>query len=137
MAVRELARPAAGKTGTTSEAKDAWFSGYTREFVATAWVGYDDSTSLGGSETGGRAALPLWLDFMRAAHQGLPVRDFDPPPGVVMVRVDPATGLLAGASIPGRLEPFLEGTEPTAEAPPPGQVDPNRFFLEEGNRGGL
>ncbi|WP_228530688.1 MULTISPECIES: penicillin-binding protein 1A [Myxococcaceae] len=137
MAVRELNRPAAGKTGTSSESKDAWFSGYTRDFVASAWVGFDDGTPLGSTETGGRAALPVWLDFMRGAHQGLPVRDFDPPQGVVLVRVDPATGLLAGSSIPGRMEPFLEGTQPTAEAPPPGQVDPNRFFLEEGKKGGL
>jgi len=74
MAVRELARPAAGKTGTTSESKDAWFSGYTRDFVASAWVGFDDSTSLGSRETGGGAALPLWLEFMRGAHEGLPAR---------------------------------------------------------------
>jgi len=133
-AVRELNRPAAGKTGTTQESKDTWFSGYTADWVASAWVGFDDNSPLGGSETGGRAALPIWLKFMRVAHEGLPSREFEVPPGVVQVRIDPASGLLAGASVPGRLEPFLEGTQPTAEAPPPGQVTTDQFFLEEGNR---
>jgi penicillin-binding protein 1A len=136
-AVRELNRPAAGKTGTTNESKDTWFSGYTMDYVASAWVGFDDNTPLGSTETGGRAALPIWLDFMRVAHEGLPVRDFEVPPGIIAVRIDPATGLLAGNAVPGRLESFLEGTQPTAEAPPPGQVDTSGFFLEDGNRRGL
>ncbi|KFE72355.1 Multimodular transpeptidase-transglycosylase [Hyalangium minutum] len=131
-AVRELNRPAAGKTGTTNESKDTWFSGYTMDWVASAWVGFDDNSPLGSSETGGRAALPMWLDFMRVAHQGLPAREFEVPPGIVQVRIDPETGLLAGNSRPGRLEPFLEGTAPTAEAPPMGQVDTSTFFLEDG-----
>ncbi|MBN1208632.1 MAG: PBP1A family penicillin-binding protein [Myxococcaceae bacterium] len=131
-AVRELNRPAAGKTGTTNESRDTWFSGYTMDWVASAWVGFDDNTPLGSSETGGRAALPIWLNFMRAAHEGLPPRDFEVPAGITQVRIDPATGLLAGNSVPGRLEPFLEGTQPTAEAPPPGQVDTRNFFLEDG-----
>jgi penicillin-binding protein 1A len=136
-AVTELNRPAAGKTGTASENRDAWFSGFTADWVASAWVGFDDHSPLGSSETGGRAPLPIWLDFMRAAHQNLPAREFEVPPGVVQVRIDPVTGLLAGNSVPGRLESFLEGTQPTAEAPPPGHVSPNDFFLQEGSRGGL
>jgi penicillin-binding protein 1A len=138
MAVRDLGRPAAGKTGTASEYRDAWFAGYTTDLVATAWVGFDDHASLGGSETGtgGRAALPIWLGYMKAAHEDRPVRDFEPPPGVQMVRIDPATGLLAGRSVPGRLEAFLEGTAPTVEAPPPGTVDPSKFLLEDGRGGG-
>jgi penicillin-binding protein 1A len=136
-AVTELNRPAAGKTGTASENRDTWFSGYTADWVASAWVGFDDHTPLGSTETGGRAPLPIWLDFMRAAHQGLPSREFEVPPGVVQVRIDPASGLLAGNSVPGRLESFLEGTQPTAEAPPPGHVSPSDFFLQEGSRGGL
>jgi penicillin-binding protein 1A len=133
-AVRELNRPAAGKTGTTNESKDTWFSGYTMDWVASAWVGFDDNSPLGSTETGGRAALPIWLDFMRVAHQGLPAREFEVPPGIVQMRIDPATGLLAGNSMPGRLEPFLEGTAPTAEAPPMGQVDTSTFFLEDDKR---
>ncbi|MBJ6761874.1 PBP1A family penicillin-binding protein [Myxococcaceae bacterium JPH2] len=136
-AVRDLNRPAAGKTGTTNDAKDTWFSGYTTDWVASAWVGFDDNTPLGGAETGGRAALPIWLSFMRVAHEGLPARDFEVPPGITQVRIDPATGLLAGNSVPGRLEPFLEGTQPTAEAPPPGQVTPDNFFMEDGEKKGL
>ncbi|MCY1032692.1 PBP1A family penicillin-binding protein [Corallococcus sp. BB11-1] len=136
-AVRELNRPAAGKTGTTNESKDTWFSGYTMDWVASAWVGFDDNSPLGSSETGGRAALPIWLSFMRVAEEGLPARDFEVPPGVTQVRIDPATGLLAGSAVPGRLEPFLEGTQPTAEAPPPGQVTPDNFFIEEGGKKGL
>jgi len=134
-AVRELGRPAAGKTGTANEYRDAWFSGYTPDLVATAWVGFDDHSSLGSGETGGRAALPIWLSFMRAALDGKPARDFEVPPGVQSVRVDPVTGLLAGAHLPGRTETFLEGTAPTAEAPPPGEASPDRFLMEEPGRG--
>jgi len=135
MAVRELNRPAAGKTGTASEYRDAWFSGYTMDYVASAWVGFDDHDPLGHGETGGRAALPLWLGFMKAAHEGKPVRDFEAPTGVTLARVDPATGLLAGRAMPGRVEPFLEGTAPTAEAPTPGAVTPDQFLLQDGRRG--
>jgi penicillin-binding protein 1A len=137
MAVRDLERPAAGKTGTAQEFRDAWFSGYTMDLVATAWVGFDDHSPLGPGETGGKAALPVWLSFMKVAHAGKPVRDFEPPPGVQSVRIDPVTRLLAGKSVPGRLEPFLDGTQPTAFAPAPGSVDPNDFMLQDGRRRGL
>jgi penicillin-binding protein 1A len=133
-AVKELDRPAAGKTGTANENRDAWFSGYTTELVASAWVGFDDHAPIGPNETGGKAALPVWLEFMKAAHEGLPVRDFEVPAGVVTARIDPASGLLAGKSVPGRTEWFLEGTAPTADAPPPGQVDPNDFLINDGRR---
>lgn len=136
MAVRELERPAAGKTGTANEYRDAWFSGYTADLVASAWVGFDDHEPLGPGETGGRAALPLWLAFMKVAHEGKPVRDFEPPPGVTLARIDPATGLLAGRAVPGRTEPFLEGTAPTAEAPAPGAVGADDFLMPGGRRGG-
>jgi penicillin-binding protein 1A len=129
-AVKELARPAAGKTGTASEFRDAWFAGYTADYVAAAWVGFDNHDKLGNGETGGKAALPIWLELMKAAHEELPAREFEVPPGIVVARVDPATGLLAGDAIPGRSEPFLEGTEPTETAPPPGQVSPDDIFLE-------
>src|SRR5260370_22681444 len=74
---------------------------------------------------------------MKAAQEGLPERQFEVPPGVAMVRIDAASGMLAGAATPGRLEPFLEGTAPTAQAPPQGQVDPDRVSLEAGRREGL
>jgi len=132
VAVKELNRPAAGKTGTAQEYRDAWFSGFTTDYVATAWVGFDDHEPLGSGETGGRAALPVWLSFMKGAHQGLPVRDFVPPPGVVQVKIDPLTGLLAGQKVPGRAEYFLDGTQPTEETHGPTAVDPNDFLLHDG-----
>jgi penicillin-binding protein 1A len=135
VAVLELKRPAAGKTGTAQEYRDAWFSGFTQQYVASAWVGFDDHSPIGPLETGGRAALPLWLDFMKAAHQGLPELDFPVPEGVSAVKVDPLSGKLAGASVPGRQEYFLTGTEPTEEAPRPGTVDPNDFLLLDSQKG--
>ena len=77
----------------------------------------------------------MWLSFMKAAHEGRPVRDFEAPTGITLVRIDPVSGLLAGKSVPGRLEPFLDGTAPTAEAPKAGAVDPNDFMLHDGRRG--
>lgn len=90
----------AGKTGTTNDQHDAWFSGYTSDLVATTWVGFDKPQPLGNRETGGRAALPMWLDFMRTGLKGLPVRGLAQPPGLVSVRIDPETGLLASAGHP-------------------------------------
>ncbi len=131
VAVQQLNRPAAGKTGTAQEFRDAWFSGYTADYVAAAWVGFDDHAPIGPGETGGKAALPLWLGFMRAAHQGRPPRDFAVPEGVTQVRIDPRTGKLAGAAVPGRAEYFLAGTEPTEETR---AVDPNDFLLHDQRR---
>jgi len=95
---RVLKRPdLAGKTGTTNDQYDAWFSGYTPDLVATAWVGFDKPQPLGGRETGGRAALPMWIEYMRAGLKYLPIRPLAQPPGLVTVRIDPVTGLLAGS----------------------------------------
>ena len=135
VAVLELKRPAAGKTGTAQEYRDAWFSGFTQSYVASAWVGFDDHSPIGSLETGGRAALPIWLDFMKVAHQGVPESDFPVPAGVVQVKIDPVSGKLAGSSVPGRVEWFLEGTQPTEEAPRPGTVDPNDFMLLDNQKG--
>lgn len=135
VAVLELKRPAAGKTGTAQEYRDAWFSGFTAQYVASAWVGFDDHSPIGPLETGGRAALPIWLDFMKVAHEGLPEVDFPVPEGVAQVKIDPVSGKLAGSSVPGRQESFLAGTEPRDEAPRPGTVDPNDFLLLDGQKG--
>jgi penicillin-binding protein 1A len=114
---RSLERPVAGKTGTTNEARDAWFVGYSTDLVVAAWVGYDDASPLGPGESGSRTALPIWVDFMRAAHARRPVTQFPRPAGIVSVAVDPSTGLLA---YPGQAdaieEEFLEGTAPTETA---------------------
>ncbi|MFT3706483.1 MAG: PBP1A family penicillin-binding protein [Archangium sp.] len=133
VAVLELNRPAAGKTGTAQEFRDAWFSGYTADYVASAWVGFDDHEPIGPGETGGKAALPIWLGFMRVAHQGKPPREFQVPEGVTQVRIDPRTGKLAGNAVPGRNEWFLAGTEPTEETR---AVDPNDFLLLDQKKGG-
>jgi penicillin-binding protein 1A len=85
----------AGKTGTTNDLRDAWFAGYTPDIVAVSWVGFDKPQALGNGETGGRAALPMWIAFMREALRGEPEKPFDRPPGLVTVRIDPASGLLA------------------------------------------
>ncbi len=94
----------AGKTGTTNEAKDAWFSGYNGDFVATAWVGYSDyQKGLGNNEFGGKAALPIWQGFMEQALAGKPEKDLKQPPGLVTAKIDPATGLLAPAGMKGTI----------------------------------
>lgn len=90
----------AGKTGTTNDQHDAWFSGFNSTLVTTTWVGYDKPQPLGEHETGGRAALPMWIDYMRVALQGIPQRIPERPPGLVTVRIDPQTGSLAGANHP-------------------------------------
>ncbi len=89
-----LGRPVAGKTGTTNEAKDAWFVGYSTDYVAAVWVGYDSPLGLGPGEQGAATALPGWVELMRAAHRDKPVVDFPRPPGIVVAAIDPATGLL-------------------------------------------
>lgn len=114
-AARALGRQdLAGKTGTTNEQRDAWFCGFNSELVATGWVGFDKLYPLGDRETGGHAALPIWIDFMKAALQGVPDRLPEQPPGLVTVRVDPETGLLANAKTPNAIfETFFAGSAPT------------------------
>ncbi len=103
-----------GKTGTTDDARNLWFSGFNREIVATAWVGFDEERPLGRREYGSTAALPIWVEFMKLALQGRRPRTLAQPDGIVSVRIDPDTGLLAA---PGQqdaiFEIFIEGTEPT------------------------
>ena len=93
----------AGKTGTTNDQRDAWFCGFVPGLVAVAWVGFDDHETLGSHEVGGRAALPMWMKFMRAALDGVPERIPPPPEGLVKIRIDPDTGRFADASDPGAL----------------------------------
>ncbi len=116
-AAATLKRPVAGKTGTTDDLADAWFIGFSPSIVSGVWVGYDQKRSLGERETGSRAALPIWIDFMQAAHEGRPVEKFQRPANVVYVPIDRKTGLRA--TVDSRctdtfLEAFVEGTEPGA-----------------------
>jgi penicillin-binding protein 1A len=107
----------AGKTGTTNGPMDAWFSGYNRDVVTTAWVGFDSYTPLGRREFGGTAALPIWIDYMREALHNSPDVERPIPLGIVNVKIDPKTGLLAR---PGQKnvisEYFRESNVPEQEA---------------------
>jgi len=85
----------AGKTGTTNNQKDAWFNGFTPDIVGISWVGRDDSKTLGSWETGGKAALPLWVDFMQVALQNHPEQESVAPAGIIKVLIDKKTGLLS------------------------------------------
>ena len=85
----------AGKTGTTNESKDAWFSGYNGDFVTSVWVGFDQPESLGRNEYGGTVALPIWMDYMKAALAGRPEHLPHEPEGIVSLRIDARTGRIA------------------------------------------
>lgn len=112
-----LKRPIAGKTGTSNDARDAWFAGYSTDIACVAWTGYDDGVPLGAGESGGVTALPIFVSLMRAAHQGKPATDFPVPPGITRATIDPKTGLLALPDQEDAMsEVFLSGTEPTDTA---------------------
>ena len=85
----------AGKTGTTNEQRDTWFNGFSAGISATAWLGFDSAKPLGRAETGGKAALPIWIDFMRAALKNRPEQGLILPEGITKAYIDPKTGLLA------------------------------------------
>lgn len=114
---RRLGRPVAGKTGTSNDEQDAWFVGITPNLLSLVWVGFDQLTPMGKWETGSRAASSVWVDYRLSVEANYPERDFPQPPGIVMARIDAATGLLAG---PGSEEtyflPFKAGTQPTETA---------------------
>jgi len=127
---RRLRRPAAGKTGTSNRNRDAWFVGFTPSLVAAVWVGHDDFLPLGRRETGGRAAVPIWLDLFRRALKGKPRRSFTRPKGVIVRRVDPEKGHAMAADAPGgREEYFLPGTAP--EPAPTPEVDPGEHVIQD------
>ncbi|MBN2054930.1 transglycosylase domain-containing protein [bacterium] len=108
-----LGRPLAGKTGTPNDYRDAWFNGFSRQHITSVWVGFDEPQPIGRNETGARAALPIWIDFMREAHRGLPVLDFIQPPGIRLLGIDAETGLLATDKCSTVItEAFIAGTEP-------------------------
>ncbi|MCU7966086.1 MAG: penicillin-binding protein 1A, partial [gamma proteobacterium symbiont of Bathyaustriella thionipta] len=103
----------AGKTGTTNDQLDAWFSGFNRQIMATAWVGFDTPRSLGRLEFGGTAALPMWMNFMEIALKDMPEQALIEPENIVTVKIDSETGLLAsGGSKKTQYEYFIEGSEP-------------------------
>jgi len=107
-----FAREAAGKTGTTNDYRDAWFAGFTPELLCVVWVGFDDNTPVGLSGT--RAALPIWVEFMKSALSGRKPQPFPvPEENIVFVEIDSETGLLATPlCAKTRAEAFIAGTEP-------------------------
>jgi penicillin-binding protein 1A len=87
----------AGKTGTTSNFVDAWFCGFQKDLVTVAWTGYDEPKSLGNNETGGRIALPIWMDYMGPVLKGVPMAEYKPPNGILATKINSATGFRESA----------------------------------------
>ncbi|HSQ84277.1 MAG TPA: penicillin-binding transpeptidase domain-containing protein, partial [Desulfobacterales bacterium] len=108
-----IQRPIAGKTGTTDEFKDALFIGFSPSITTGVWVGQDTFATIGKGETGARAALPIWIEFMQKALLNRPVQYFDIPDDVVKVSIDPSTGLLTADNSSNAVKAlFKKGTEP-------------------------
>lgn len=111
---RVLGRPVGGKTGTSNDERDAWFIGFSPYLVTSVFLGYDNNTPMGRMETGGRAALPVFIKYRQAVDPLFPPSDFPVPEGITMATVDAHSGYLAG---PGSTEsytlPFISGTEPS------------------------
>ncbi|WP_410013232.1 peptidoglycan glycosyltransferase/peptidoglycan DD-transpeptidase MrcA [Sodalis sp. C49] len=115
-----------GKTGTTNDSKDAWFSGYGPQTVTTVWIGFDDhrrnlgratasgaiSDQISGGEGGAKSAQPAWDDFMKVALEGIPEQKVTPPPGIVTVSIDKSSGKLSDGGGNSREEYFIDGTQP-------------------------
>lgn len=131
-AARALGRPTAGKTGTTNGYFDGWFVGYTAQIATGVWVGFDDEKTLGTGEVGGRAALPIWLEYMKTAHKDLPALDFPVPPGIVFANIDSQTGKIASASS-GKVvrQAFIQGTEPSRNNESPSREDETDFLKKD------
>jgi penicillin-binding protein 1A len=106
---KEVGKPIAGKTGTTSDYKDAWFIGFTPDIVVGVYVGYDKPRTLGRGMTGGRVAAPIVRDFLKVALADKPAVPFRVPPGIKLIRIDPKTGRRAG---PGTAKAILEAYKP-------------------------
>ncbi len=104
-----------GKTGTTNDQRDAWFFGFNADIVGVAWVGFDKFQPLGGQETGARAALPIWVEYMKTALEDIPERILPEPPGIVHARINKTTGKLAQPNDPDAMfESFRAEYAPTS-----------------------
>ncbi len=119
--VKALNRPVAGKTGTTNDFRDAWFIGYTPDYITGTWVGFDIERSMGKGETGSQAAIPIWMGFMQRLLDGTPVKEFpETAEGVVVTQIDASTGMQVSSDSGSVIrECFKEGTEPKYRAPRP------------------
>lgn len=124
----------AGKTGTTNDFIDAWFCGFNPGLVAVAWIGFDQPQTMGRNETGGAAALPIWMGYMGVALKGVPEEPFTPPPGIVTAKVSPDTGLRVGDGAAGVQDFFYQEFMPpeqgggTAAGEKPAEEVRNQLF---------
>ncbi len=111
----------AGKTGTTNESKDSWFSGYNADYVTTVWAGFDQPESLGRHEYGGTVALPIWMSYMGSALKDNPSHAPAEPKGLLTLRIDPYSGRAAG---PGTVDAYFELFKSEDSPPPMSELDP-------------
>jgi penicillin-binding protein 1A len=133
---RELKRPAAGKTGTTNELKDAWFIGYTPSVLTGVWVGYDDHTvSLGKGETGGHAACPIWVYFMKEYLKDKPVETFTIPDGIVFAKINGSSGSVARSDDQGSVYAAFADSVPAPGSGPKLESEENAAQIPEGEDG--
>lgn len=122
--VKVLGRPVAGKTGTTNNYVDAWFIGYTPQLATGVWVGRDNVAPLGVNETGSRAAIPLWLQFMQDVHEGEPVLNFPVSDEIAYIKISPESGEPASFDDPDAVFEIFRDAHPAATA---GQEETNTF----------
>jgi penicillin-binding protein 1A len=137
IALKEVGKPIAGKTGTTNEAKDAWFIGFSPDIVVGIYMGYDKPRPLGkgNAATGGHLAAPIARDFMKLALADKPPTPFKIPAGIKLIRVDAKTGMRAGPGDTGRgviLEAFKPGTAPPDNYSVIGVADADRVIMPQG-----
>jgi penicillin-binding protein 1A len=110
---KTLKRPdIAGKTGTTNDLMDAWFAGFNSDIVTVTWMGYDQPKSLGNKETGSRAALPIWIDYMRPLLKDYPIKNLVKPEGIIPYKINKKTGMTNNAEENGYYEYFYEEYPP-------------------------
>ena len=128
---KRLGRPVAGKTGTSSDYKDAWFVGFTPELAVGVYVGFDKPRNMGKQATGGELAVPIFTEFMERALQGKPPTPFNMPSGMTQVWIDPGTGVKANGGEAAIYEAFKPGTGPNLITSVIG-VDSNAFMNIEG-----
>ncbi|MEK7779417.1 MAG: penicillin-binding protein 1A [Pseudomonadota bacterium] len=119
----------AGKTGTTSNYIDAWFCGYQKNLVTISWMGYDEPKSLGSNETGGRVALPIWMDYMKSVMKDVPMVDYRAPSGIIATKINSGTGFRDSSG--NMTEYFFSEQLPPVYEPPPIEHVPNPGVREE------
>ncbi len=137
IALKEVGKPIAGKTGTSNEAKDLWFVGFSPDLVVGLYVGYDKPRSLGRNAQAGHTAAPIARDFMKLALADKPAIPFRIPAGIKLVRVDSKTGLRAAPGDSGKsiLEAFKPGTAPSDNYSAIGVADADgRTMTPDGDR---